>query len=280
MLGLALVGIVLALYIGMPTAMGVVVAWPSRASVGEAPDGFETVVFEREDGTELAGWYLPPRNGSAIIVVHGAGGSRESVRRQTEMLAENGYGVLAVDMSGHGESEGRVNRLGWKGTEDVRAAVDFLIVQPGVERIGAYGSSMGGEALLGASAECPEIEAIVTDGATRRSIAELLALPSERPLVRNFTARVMYAAAEVFTGQRPPAPLLGEMERTATTRFLLIAGGSEELEVPFNQLFASRLGSRADLWVVPGVGHTGALASNPAEYEDRLVSFFDRELGR
>ena len=44
--------------------------------------------------------------------------------------------------------------------------------------------------------------AIVADGATRRSVDELLALPSERPLVRNFTARVMYAAVRILMGRK------------------------------------------------------------------------------
>ena len=32
---------------------------------------------------------------------------------------KHGYGVLAIDMSGHGESGGRTNRLAWQGTEDI-----------------------------------------------------------------------------------------------------------------------------------------------------------------
>ena len=49
---------------------------------------------------------------------------------------------------------------------------------------------------------------IAADGATTRSLDELLALPSERPLVRNFTARVMYAAVQILSGETPPVPLL------------------------------------------------------------------------
>ena len=32
------------------------------------------------------------------------------------------------------------------------------------------------------------------------------------------------------------------------------------------------------MWLVPGSGHTGGLAARPAEYEERVVAFFDRAL--
>jgi fermentation-respiration switch protein FrsA (DUF1100 family) len=137
---------------------------------------------------------------------------------------------------------------------------------------------MGGEMLLGASASYPALRAIVADGATRRSTAELLALPSERPLVRSFTARVMYAVVQALSADATPAPLLGEMQRSGATRFLLIAAGENELEVAFNELFAAALGERAALWVVPGVTHTGAFGSQPAEYAQRVSEFFAASL--
>ena len=277
-LGWTVLGLVLALYIGFPLAMAATAVWPSRAEVGSTPDGFEEVNLKTADGDTLAAWYREPENGAAIILLHGAGGSRENMKGHAEMLAENGYGVLSVDLRGHGESEGRTNRVGWQGTADVEAAVEFLRERDGVERIGAIGSSMGGEVLLGASAECPEIEAMVADGATRRSTEELLALPSERPLVRNFTARVMYAGVRVLAARRPPAPLLEEMRRSESTSFLLIAAGENDLEVRFNELFADGLGGRASLWIVPGVGHTKAYSEHPEEYRRRILGFLDEHL--
>lgn len=277
-IGWVVVGLVLALYIGFPFGMALAAVWPSRADVPAPPAGFKTVHLSTSDGVSLSAWYAPSTNGSAVILVHGAGGSRNSVRSLAGELANQGYGVLALDLSGHGESEGSTNRLGWMGTRDMRAAVDYLrATNPDDMRIGAVGYSMGGEALLGASAECPEITAIVTDGATRRSTDELLALPSERSLVRNFTARVMYASVELLSRQAPPRPLQQEMQRSPA-RFLLIAAGDEPLEIAFNELSSQQLGSRAQLWVAPGVEHTGARARYPDEYDQRITRFLNAEL--
>ncbi len=266
------------LYIGLPAAMGIAAVLPAKAGTGSLPAGFKDVTLHTADGIQLAGWYHPPVNGAVILLLHGAGGSRESMRPHAEMLVKHGYGVLAFDLRGHGQSQGKTNRLGWQGTPDVGAAVAFLKEQEGIERIGGVGSSMGGEVLLGAAAEYPEIQAIVADGATRRSTVEYLALEANRPLVRNFTSRVMYATVRLLTGEQPPSPLFDSMVQSKSTRFLLIAAGQNKLETEFNQLFAKTLGSRASLWIVPGATHTGAFSLNPATYEQRVTEFFQAEL--
>ncbi len=219
-----------------------------------------------------------PQNSTAIILLHGAGASREAVRPYAELLAWHGFGVLALDLRGHGESGGSTNRLGWQGTRDVGAAVAFLEERPGGRKIGGLGISLGGEVLLGAASAYPSITAIAADGATRRSLDELLALPSKRPLVRSFTARVMYAAVQLLSGQEPPLPLLDSMSQAGSIEYLLIAAGEDEMEVKFNELFAATLASRAQLWVALGAEHTGAFGLYPDVYEQRRIAFFNDRL--
>ena len=273
-IGMAIFG----LYIILPFSFGVAAILPAQTTVGSPPDGFTDTTFVTQDGVSLAGWYKPTANGAVILLLHGAGGSREDVRPYAELLARHGYGVLAFDQRGHGSSGGKTNRLGWQGTQDIGAAIKSLQALPEIERIGGLGLSMGGEALLGAAAEYPALSAIVADGATRRSTQELLALPSERSLVRNFTARVMYAAVQVLSGEKSPAPLLEAMVASPATKFLLIAGGANNLEVAFNELFADTLGEQATLWIAPDTPHTGAFIRFPQEYEQRVIAFFDEAL--
>lgn len=270
--------LVLLLYLGLPIGMAIFALLPGQSEVGAPPEGFSEVTLPTEDGVQLQGWYYPPANGAAIILIPGAGNSRESVRAYAAMLVENGYGVLAMDLRGHGESQGRTNRLGWQGTHDVGAAVDFLLAQPEVRAIGGLGLSLGGEVLLGAASEYPAILAIAADGASRRSTAELLALETERPLVRSFTARVMYASVQLFSGETPPKPLLDSMREAGSTQYYLVAAGQSEFETAFNQLFAQTLGSRASLWVAPDASHTAAFFLYPQEYEQRLIDFFQDTL--
>ena len=55
-----------------------------------------------------------------MLVDHGSGGSRERVVGHIRMLARHGYGVLALDLPGNGESEGHSNGLG----DNAQPAVD------------------------------------------------------------------------------------------------------------------------------------------------------------
>jgi pimeloyl-ACP methyl ester carboxylesterase len=273
-----IIAVLLLLYIVLPVALAVVAVYPTKSQPGLPPPGFEPVTLETGDGFSLAGWYFPPKNSTAIILIHGAGASREAVRPYAEMLARHGYGVLALDLRGHGASGGSTNRLGWQGTRDVGAAVAFLEKRPEVDHIGALGLSLGGEVLLGAASDYSAIRAIAADGATRRSLAELMALPSERPLVRNFTARVMYAAVQLLSGQQPPLPLLDSMTQAGSTEFLLIAAGEDEMEVKFNELFADTFAGRAQLWIALGADHTGAFGLYSDVYEQRVIAFFNNWL--
>lgn len=269
---------VIALYLGWPVAVGVFATVPNRKAVGDAPTGFEELTLTTVDGVLLNGWYRPPGNGAVIVLLHGAGSSRESVRPYAAFLARHDFGVLAMDLRGHGQSGGKTNKLGWQGTEDVAAAVSFLTTQDDVKAIGGLGLSLGGEVLLGAAADYPQLRAIIADGATRRCTAELLALESERPLVRNFTARVMYATVGLLTGDAPPTPLLDSMLASASTRFLFIAAERDPLEVAFNELFVRMLGSRASLWLVPDADHTGGHDRHPKAYEQTVIDFFQNAL--
>ena len=132
--------------------------------------------------------------------------------------------------------------------------------------------------LLGAAAAYPDIKAIAADGATARNIDELTALPSERPLYRNFTARVVYGTVQVLSGETPPVPLLNSMIAAPSTSYLFIAAGNNDLEVAFNELFAASTPNRSQLWIAPQASHTGAFGLYPDEYEQRVMAFFDRAL--
>ena len=273
-IALFIIAAIVVLYIALPIGMGAAAVAPLKSAVGAPPIGFQAITLNTEDGVTLAAWYAPPTNGTAIILIHGAGGSREAVRGYAEMLTRHGYGVLAIDLRGHGGSTGTSNRYGWQGTRDVGAAVTYLQARSEVKSIGGLGISLGGEVLLGAASTYPAIKAIVADGATQRCIEELNALPAEQPLYRNFTARVMYAAVQVLTGETPPTPLLASMQEATDARFLLIAAGADEQEVAFNQLFVDSIGARADLWVAMDTPHTGAFDRYPVEYEQRVIEFF------
>jgi uncharacterized protein len=58
----------------------------------------EEVSFTTADGLRLQGWYVPSRNGAAVISFPGRKGTQKPAR----LLARHGYGVLLFDRRGEG----------------------------------------------------------------------------------------------------------------------------------------------------------------------------------
>lgn len=77
-----------------------------------------------------------------------------------------GFHVLVFDLRAHGRSGGELLGLGWHERQDVRAAVDFLLMRGfGPGSIGLHGTSYGAATALLSAAAIPEVGAVVADSA-------------------------------------------------------------------------------------------------------------------
>ena len=234
---------------------------------------------------ELSGWYVPSRNGAAVVLLHGAGSTRSAVLPHAVVLADHGFGVLLYDARGHGRSQGRAMDFGWYGDLDVAAAVDLVTGQAGVDpgRVAALGLSMGGEEALGAAATDPRIRAVVAEGATTRVAGDKAWLSDVHGLrgwVQEQLDRAMYATADVLTAASPPIPLAATPS-PAPARGRSCSSPPERCPTSGHAATHIQAGSPAtvQVWTASGAGHTRSLAVHPAEWEDRVVSFLEHALG-
>ena len=74
-----------------------VVSNAERLAAVSAIPTLEEVSFQARDGVSLHGWFAPPKNGIAVILVHGLGGNRASLLPEAEIFARHGYGLLLYD---------------------------------------------------------------------------------------------------------------------------------------------------------------------------------------
>ena len=232
----------------------------------------------------LSGWYVPSRNGAAVVLLHGAGSTRSTVLPHAVVLADDGFGVLLYDARGHGRSQGRAMDFGWYGDLDVAAAVDFVAGQADVKpgRVAALGLSMGGEEALGAAASDPRIRAVVAEGGTTRVAGDkawLSDVHGVRGWAQEQLDRAMYATADVLTAASPPIRLQDAGARTSPRAILLITAGAVPDEGHAATHIRAESPATVQVWTAPGAGHTRALAVHPAEWEDRVVSFLAHALG-
>jgi hypothetical protein len=262
----------------VPFAIGYIVTHTLRAEVPRADLGaaYENVEFTTSDGLRLKGWYIPSRNGAAVISFPG----RASSQKRAKLLARHGYGVLLFDRRGEGESEGDPNAFGWQGERDIRAAAAYLRSRSDVdpERIGGIGLSVGGEMMIEAAAESTALEAIVSEGASSRSVRDELAnrASSWQEIVGNAVAT---AATALFTNNLPPASLKSLVPKIAPRSVLFVYGErGQPAERPANRAFYAAAQEPKAIWEVHGSGHIGGTEAQPREYERRIVAFFDRSL--
>ncbi|MEM7584574.1 MAG: alpha/beta fold hydrolase [Acidobacteriota bacterium] len=233
-------------------------------------------------GETLAGWYLPSRNGAAVILLHSGGIHRMGVEREARVLSAEGYGILMYDRRAHGESTGSVNSGGWQDLEDMPAVLDFLRQQSALdfERLGIFGTSMGGQVALRAAAKHPELKAVMVDGPSLCGIRDHLPF-SQLSWKYRYWRVLSWLAAPVFElrlGMRQPPSVVDVIANISPRPLLLISTDALETRV-VSRYFAFAEQPKT-LWQIPEAGHGGGFAARPEEYARRLVRFFDRTLLR
>jgi hypothetical protein len=281
--GLAVLGLLALYWLVLPIGMAMLATHrpPEQVRAVDLGRPVETVRLTGGDGVALAARYVPSENGAAVLALPGTWSEDEA-----RVLVEHGYGVLLLDPQGYGDSEGDPNAFGYGWPRDVDAAVAHLAARADVRdgRVGALGISVGGEQLLEAAAGNEALRAVASEGAGLRSFRETFTRlgPSvvEKALQLPFDL-VQTAATAVLSGDAPPPSLEEQVPRIAPRPVLFIYGerGNAD-EIALTPAYHAAAGEPKTLWRVPGAAHTAGLTTQPAEYERRLVEFFDAALMR
>jgi dienelactone hydrolase len=133
-----------------------------------------TDVSFRSGGDDCAAWlYRPPASDALIVMAHGLSAVRDQrLPAFAERFAAAGLGALLFDYRGFGASGGEPRQVVDIGgqLDDWRAAIAFARRQPGVRRVGLFGSSFAGGHVLQIASEDSDLGAVVaqcpmTDGA-------------------------------------------------------------------------------------------------------------------
>jgi len=113
----------------------------------------QTIEFHSQGVRCEGDLYLPDNFGSGelapgLVIGHGFTIARSSLVEEGRLFAEAGYATLAIDYRHFGGSDGEPRGRLWphQETEDFKAALDWLEVQPGIDpkRLGIWGTSFGG----------------------------------------------------------------------------------------------------------------------------------------
>jgi fermentation-respiration switch protein FrsA (DUF1100 family) len=244
----------------------------------------EEVTVTTRDGLRLVGWYVPSQNGAVIIAQHGYWGDRGDLVATAKLLQRHGYGVLVSTVRAHDQSEGELITLGKEEMKDLDAWYRYLSKKDGVDRdrIGILGESMGGALAIKYAARNPNIKAVVTHSTfvslhevLEREVQRLVGLPPF-PLVPMLGYWIEHEVG-IETSEIDPTDWIKELSPRPV--FILHGGRDIHLRPDVGDRLYQAAGEPKELWYEEEALHHG-FEEEPfeAEFEQRLVGFFDRYL--
>ena len=245
---------------------------------------YEPAEFLSTDDLKLRGWFIPTsQSRGTVILCHGYGTNQSDLLGFVHFLHEGGYNTFLFDFRAHGESEGRDISLGYHEKKDLMGAINYLKGRDDIDskKIGVMGFSMGGAVAILAAAETEDIKAVVADGSFasfRETVTHHLKLLHKAP-------RIPFALITIWFCERrlgfnsSQADSVKSIARISP-RPVFIISGDQDARIPVadaEALFTSAKEPK-ELWLVHGASHMEAHALYPEEYQNRILTFFNRYL--
>lgn len=143
---------------------------PGDPSELDTPRAFEELTIPTSLGS-LSAWRIEgdsAKNDDApdVVFLHGWASSKHAVLHRLGAYAPNARRVVAIDLPGHGESEGRCH-LAVREPGAVIEAIEYLDLP--VDKVVIAGSSMGAATAIGVAA-CARVRALVAEAPYREVV--------------------------------------------------------------------------------------------------------------
>lgn len=241
--------------------------WPTDVTT----QGWERVTFASASGARLSGIFAPAAHEShgAVALAHPMSVAAKGFwlkHGHADVLRRHGFGVLAFDFNGFGES-GSGN---FDYPADVLAAGAYLRKRLPSAKLAVLGASFGaGYALCALALETHPFAAAVLEAA----------FPSLPHYWRRFflPSIALRASQLVYPRlERDLRPIRAAARVRGNPRVLLIHGDADTITpigVGRQLQDAMRGHAPVDLWAVPSAQHNLAFSAGPESYTERVVTF-------
>jgi pimeloyl-ACP methyl ester carboxylesterase len=231
----------------------------------------------------------PPQaiNGDWVILFHGIADNRTGNSGHAEFLLRHRYSLVMVDSRAQGESGGDIETYGWKERYDTVAITDALYASEKVRYLYALGVSLGAAIALQSAAVERRIEAVAAEApfANLREVSyDYAGLHAGSWLGKSLfrpASIVAMKSIEKGGGFRPEdvSPEKAVAERPFP---VLLICGTRDATIPCRhaeRIYKAATGPK-ELWIVQGAEHASAMGQDPVEYENRVISFFEKYPGK
>jgi dipeptidyl aminopeptidase/acylaminoacyl peptidase len=237
----------------------------------------QPVSFVTRDGLRIAAWYVASKNRAAVVVAHGTNSDRASMLSEIRILSGAGFGVLAFDWPGLGESEGTI-QWGSAARNALNSAIDWTESRPDVDacRIGGLGFSIGAYMLTQVAARDSRFRAVVLESTTGDFDSFVRIHFSKWGPFSLWPARWALRNSGLFAADRTAALLIGQI----SPRPLLIIAqtGDPVVTTEMTQKLYRSAREPKSLWVIQGNRHGNFMEAAGGEFPRRLQEFFQENL--
>jgi pimeloyl-ACP methyl ester carboxylesterase len=140
----------------------------SPADLGLPFEPIEFVVRDKRTGERLwlSAWWIPQsgETGRCAVLLHGYADSKIGVLAWAPVFRELGYHILALDLRGHGHSEGRFACGVYEPADVSQVLAEFRASRPlSTRSMVLFGASFGGAIAAAAAHDVADVGAVILD---------------------------------------------------------------------------------------------------------------------
>ncbi|MFZ0594303.1 MAG: alpha/beta hydrolase [Bryobacteraceae bacterium] len=255
-----------------------------KHSLADYPDLHpEDIAVKSASGVVLRGRFFEGPNRDLIVLASGYGDTQDQMLPYAEFLRQAGFDTLTFNARARSDSGGEYVTLGVLEQIDLDSVVQYAARRADVdpEKIGVLGISMGGATAILTAARDRQIRAVVDDcgfsdapsviAASFEHFIHLPAIP-----FAPVTIWIASHRAGIDVNAVRPDEVIGQI----SPRPILIIHGLADYVVPVANSERNFKAAREpkELWLVPGARHGEAHTVAKAEYEKKVVDFFENAL--
>ncbi|GGA39429.1 alpha/beta hydrolase [Dyella nitratireducens] len=252
---------------------------PMQSFVGAPPSDLpaQAIVFPDASGEPIHGWFVAGTKGQgAVLLLHGVRADRRAMINRARFLHAAGYAVLLIDFQAAGESPGKAITFGYREAEDVKASLRYIHQRLPGEHVGVIGTSMGGAATILAEPDV-DADAVVLEQVyptIQQATEDRLAihLGPIGPWLAPVLLMTLHAHLDIYPDQLRPIEHIGHL---SMPKLLIVGDRDRDTTMAESYaMFHAATGSK-QLWVVHGARHVDLYGYVGADYQVRVLDFFN-----
>lgn len=243
-----------------------------------------SLMVDTKDGISLSAWLLEstasPAQGT-VIFIHGIGGSKEFELKYAETFVELGMNAVVFDLRAHGQSTGEDCTYGFYEKDDVSAIIDVLERRGIHERVGLYGTSLGGAIALQAAAADERVDFLVIES-TFATLEEVTFEYMDR--ISPISSKLISDWALAAAGRKAhfdPNEVQPELAAAQLSIPVWMAHGTKDVHIPihYGKRNFDQLKSPQKVWLeVKGADHNSVRKVGGTAYANEVKSFILNQL--